>query len=513
MAQPIQTFSISAPGFFGLNTQDSSLNLAQGYALVANNAVIDKFGRIGARKGWTPQNAASEALSTAPIEAIKELVVDDGTEYVVCAGNNKLFLLVSGALTQLTYGGGGTAPTISDNNWQIVSLNQALYFFQEGYDPLVFDPLVSSSTYRRITEKTGYSGTVPLADIALSAYGRLWVASTTTNKTVVSFSDLLAGHKWTAGTSGTLDISTVWPAGADTITGLAAHNNFLFIFGRETILVYANASVPADIALSDTITGMGCIARDTIQNTGSDVIFLSATGVRSVLRTVQEKSAPLRDISKNVRDDLMSAVQGEVLKTIKSVYNPFESFYLITFPVLQQVYCFDTRASLEDGAARITTWDNIRPSSFCFLRNRTMLIGKEGFVGAYKDYSDNGESYRFQYFTNHADLGDPGVTSVLKRLQVVVIGGSFQYVTIKWGYDFSGNYLAQNVLIPSQGVDFYGEAEYNVAVYSPGTSLQTLTAYPTGSGKVVQTGYESEINGSPLSIQRIEIQAKNGKLV
>jgi hypothetical protein len=96
---------------------------------------------------------------------------------------------------------------------------------------------------------------------------------------------------------------------------------------------------------------------------------------------------------------------------------------------------------------------------------------------------------------------------------VVVIGGSAQYVTIKWGYDFSGNYLAQNVQIPAQGVDYYGIGEYNVAQYSPGTSLQTLVAYPTGYGVVVQTGYESEINGSALSIQKIEIQSKNGKLV
>jgi hypothetical protein len=34
----------------------------------------------------------------------------------------------------------------------------------------------------------------------------------------------------------------------------------------------------------------------------------------------------------------------------------------------------------------------------------------------------------------------------------------------------------------------------------------------TGSGKIVQTGYESNINGSPLSIQRIEIQSKDGKM-
>ena len=202
MAQQIQTFSISAPGFYGLNTQDSSLDLAQGYALVANNAVIDQYGRIGARKGWTKASAVSADLSTADVKAIGQLVTEDGSEWTVCAGNNKLFKLVSGVLTQLTYGGGGTAPTITDSNWQIVSLHNCIYFFQEGHTPLVFEPLVSTTTFRRITEMTGAVGTPPSADVAISAYGRLWAASSTTDKQIVYFSDIIAGQVWSTGTAG-----------------------------------------------------------------------------------------------------------------------------------------------------------------------------------------------------------------------------------------------------------------------------------------------------------------------
>ena len=143
-----------------------------------------------------------------------------------------------------------------------------------------------------------------------------------------------------------------------------------------------------------------------------------------------------------------------------------------------------------------------------------MLIGKTSYVGLYGGYLDNTSSYRLQYFTNHTDFGAPSVTSILKKLSVVVIGGTSQYVTIKWGYDFTGNYFAQNTLIPAQGVAYYGIAEYGgTAEYTDGTALLTLVAYPTGSGKVVQTGYESDIAGSALSIQKIEIQAKNGKIV
>jgi len=521
MPQQIQTYSISAPGFYGLNTQDSSLDLSQGFALVANNCVIDKFGRVGARKGWVPQHAYNAALDGAAVRTLGEHVGDDGTTYVMCAGNNKVFRLVDGTLTEITYGGGGTAPTITADNWSICHLGGAAFAFQIGHDPLVFDSSLSTTQYRRVSELPGYSGTVQIANFCMAAFGRVWNVDTATDKSIIQWSDLNAPNKWNSGSAGTLDTTSVWPNGNDTVVGMAAHNNYLFIFGRNNILVYNNANIlitgPAStlaaMSLADTITGIGCIARDSIQYTGSDVLFLSNTGLRSVMRTIQEKSAPFRDLSKNVRNDLMSAVAGENLTTIKSVYNPFEGFYLLTLPVLKTVYCFDIKNPLPDGASKVTMWDSMEPTSFCMLRDNSMLIGKAAYVGKYTGYLDNGASYRFQYFTNHTDFGAPSVTSILKKLGVVVVGGSAQYVTIKWAYDFSGNYAAQNVRIPSQGEAYYGTAEYGIASYSDGTALQTLIAYPTGSGKVVQTGYESDISGSALSIQKIEIQAKNGKIV
>jgi hypothetical protein len=209
----------------------------------------------------------------------------------------------------------------------------------------------------------------------------------------------------------------------------------------------------------------------------------------------------------------MAAVSSEVDANIKSAYSPFDSFYLLSLKTSNEVYCFDTKASLPDGSARVTTWDNIKPQSFCYTSDRTLLIGQLGYIGKYEGYQDNTAPYRMQYFTNHTDLGAPSVTSVLKKLSVVVIGGTNQSVIMKWGYDFLSNYLAQSAKIPAQGVDYYGIAEYGVAEYSNGVLQTTLVAYPTGSGKVVQTGYEADIKGSALSIQKIEIAAKNGKVV
>jgi hypothetical protein len=513
MSQALQIASISAPGFFGLNTQDSPLDLASGFALVATNCVIDQYGRIGARKGWARVNSSSGNLGANDVGVIHELVQIDGTLTVLFAGNNKLFKLgSSNTVVELTYGGGGTAPSITANNWSVTSLNGITYFFQTGHDPLIYDPTVSTTTYRRVSEKTGYTGTVPSANIALAAYGRLWVANTSADKVTVSFSDLIAGHVWSGGTTGTLDTTRVWPNGADEVQALAAHNGFLFIFGKRQILVYQGATTPSTMSLSDTVGGIGCLARDSVQTTSSDVIFLSNSGVRSLMRTIQEKSAPERDLSKNVRNDLMDDVALQTLPNIKSVYSEREGFYLLTMPSTQSVYCFDTKVTLQDGSSRVTTWNSITPTALYALRSGDVYIGKNGYIGVYSGYNDYTSAYRLQYYTNHADLGDVNRTSVLKKIVVVVIGGTNQPLIIKWGFDFKTNYLSAIAAIPTQGIDQYNIAEYGIAKYSDGIALNTLRVPASGAGKVIQTGYEADIDGVQLSIQKIEIQAKNGKL-
>jgi hypothetical protein len=517
MSQQLERFSISAPGFYGLNTQDSPLDLAAGFALVAQNCILDQYGRMGARKGWAKVNTSTGNLGANDVGVIHELVQTDGSVTVLCAGNNKLFKLSGTSLVELTYGGGATAPTITASNWQCASLNGITYFFQAGHDPLIYDPAVSTTTYRRVSEKTGYAGTVPSGNICISAYGRLWIAGSNADKTTLTFSDLLSGHIYTGGTAGTLNVNSVWPNGADEITGLAAHNGFLFIFGKRQILVYQGATAPSTMSLYDTVIGIGCQWRDSIQSTNTDVVFLSNSGIRSIMRTIQEKSAPFRDLSKNVRNDLMQLVAGEDPDNIKAVYSEVDAFYLLTLPTTGQVYVLDTRAAMQDGSSRATTWTHIEPTALCARRNGDLLIGKTGYIGKYSGYLDDTETYRMAYYTNHADLGDITVTSIVKRISIVVIGGSDQVVTIKWGYDFSENYLSENVAIPTQGISEYGIAEYGangvpVAQYAGGITIQTLTSQATGSGKVVQTGYEAEVNGFELSIQKIEILAKRGRI-
>jgi hypothetical protein len=514
MSQPVTTFSISAPGFSGLNLQDSPVDLPANWALEANNCIIDKSGRVAARKGWDKAHAANTQLSTSNVSCIGELVETAGTATTVAAGGAYLFKLASTTLTTLTYGGGGVAPTISASNWQFCFLNGVAMFWQEAYDPLIYDPAISATTFRRLNEKTGTAGTVPQCNTAIVAYGRVWAASTATDKCTVEWSDLLTPHIWTGGTSGTLDLRQIWPDGGDEIVALAAHNGYLFIFGRHQILIYEGADVPSTMTLKDSIVGIGCIARDSVQNIGEDVWFLSDTGVRSLLRTIQEKSAPIRQVSKNVHDDLMMYLNSETLANIKSGFSAVNSLYLLTMPAASITYCFDTRQPLQDGSARATKWVGAPSTAFYETKGRRFFMGKPGYIGEYAGYLDDTASYRVSYYTTWIDFGDPLRKSILKKVRLTVIGGNAQGISIKWAYDFTSTYFSENVTIPaSVFAAQYGVSQYNTtAQYAGNVDVNVVAANGLSQGQVLQFGFETQINDAAFSVQKIDLLTKNGRV-
>jgi hypothetical protein len=510
MAEKLLTTSIAAPGFNGLNTQDSSVSLDNGYATVANNCVIDKFGRIGARKGWTAAHTTNSDLGTAQVNAIGELITNAGTSYIIAAGNNFIFKLVGTTLTKLTYGGGGSAPTITASNWMMAPLNGKLYLYQSGHDPLVFDPAVSTTTYKRISEVSGYAGTVQNANIVISAYGRTWSANTATDKNTVQFSDLLAGHVLSTGTAGTLNVAQVWPNGSDEIMGMAIHNHYLYIFGRRQILVYSHADDTSNLALADTIVGVGCMARDSVVVTGSDILFLSDSGVRSMQRTVQEKSAPMRDISANVRDDLVAEIILETEDDISAVYSDKDAFYLLALPTRGLIYCFDMRGVLQNGAARVTTWDGVIPYAMKYTRAKSVLFGKAGYVGTYGGYQDNGSSYLLKYYTNYFDFGSPTTLKILKKVGVTVIGGGGYPVVMRFGFDFSDILNSRNFNLANASVAEYNIAEYNIGEYG-GSAFDNKIINVGGTGRTLQLGFETTVNNKSISIQKLDVYVKAGR--
>ena len=506
MAQQLQSITIAAPGFYGLNTQDSPVDQQPRFASVAQNCVIDQYGRIGARKGYAYVTSDASAMGSGDgIEALYQYTKSDGSIVTLSAGNNKIFT-GSTTLVDAT----PAAYSISANNWKLVELNEHVYFFQRGYEPLMYSE--HTGTVQKMSAHAHAAGTPPQANEALAAFGKVFVADFTADKHTVYWSDTLDGAVWSGGATGSIDLDTVWPDGHDEITALAQHNNFLVIFGRRAILLYQGADTPASMELYDAIEGIGCIARDSVQNTGSDVIFLSERGVLSLSRLIQEKSSPMRDISKNVRDALLLLLSYET-GDIRSAYSPEDAFYLLTFPTNNSLYCFDMRGMLEDGSARATIWDSINPLCFHTARDGTLLMGHAEGITQYAGYQDDGESYEFQYYTNPMSFGQAAMLKFLKKLAFTIIGGASSVLNLKWGYDYSQNFRTVQKTLSGAEVAEYGVAEYGVDEYSNGVITSRPNINAGGSGYVVTLGVTSTINGSALSIQQIDALALLGRLI
>ncbi len=507
MAQPLQNITISAPGFAGINTQDAPLQQDPSFAAIADNCIIDKDGRIAARKGYTMVSSNGPAVlgSSDGIESIGEFIQTNGTKVVFSCGNNKIF---SGTSTLSDITG---SLTISANNWSMSSLANKFYFFQRGHAPLVYDP--SGAALTTIAAHGSVAGTPQQAHISLAAFGRLWVADITGNKQTLYWTDSLNGLAWTGGSSGSLDLTTVWPNGFDEITAIAAHNAFLIIFGKRSILVYSGASDPSNMSLSDTILNIGCVGRDALQSTGKDVLFLDFSGVRSLSRTVQEKSAPIGDISRNVNSEIKTRVKAET-GNIKSIYDPNNAFFLVNFPEVGVVYCFDTRYPLDNGSYRTTTWTQMKPLSFAITDNDELYIGVATGIAEYTSYTDNTGSFALQYFSHPLSFGDSSRLKFLKKVNVTTFYGADANVTLNWAYDYKGDYKAQVYTLPSFNGALYNISEFNTtAEYSSSAQLiNTQKINAGGSGSVVTIGISTNVNGNEIAFQEFNIHSLIGRI-
>jgi hypothetical protein len=610
--KPLQPVSITSPGFFGLNSQEAGVGMNPSFALLTSNSIVDKSGRIAARKGWA-YTTTSGGTSSSP-KMMFEFDNFDGTNTIISAGNNKIFTgetTMTQANVRNTTNTANETVTITADNWQFLQaqyqsgLNRSPhgYMVQKSHPVLVYHklPLTGTGAEVTVTAASGGSGHIQsvsitaagsgyavnddctvtggtgtnatfrvltvngtggvtsvsitedgddytasdvltlvdtdfhshegslgfqrLADVGnvptgysvstfqpncgLAAFGRLWLANIGENKLTVYYSVLLDSSDFTGAGSGAINLEQVIP-GNDEIVSLTEHNNSLIIFCKNNIVVYNNADDIGNIALGDTVIGIGCIARDSVQNIGTDLIFLSFSGLRTLGRTIQEKSAPLRDLSKNIRDNFLAVINGENLDNVKSVYYEPDAFYLLRTSAF--VYCFDVRAFLEDGASRVTTWDTINPLSMLATKNRRLLLGKPDGIANYTNYTDNSSSYTFTYYTPYLDFGDPSLTKFPKKMIVTVLGSNVTF-DVKWAFDYTSDFSVLQDTSSSANVAEYGVGEYNIAEYSSSIAIEQLQQQLNGNGNIIQIGIEALINGNAFSVQKIDIYSVIGRII
>lgn len=140
------------------------------------------------------------------------------------------------------------------------------------------------------------------------------------------FSAVLDATDWTAGTgAGLIDVTTE-DAASDDLVGLERYYNYLALFARNVVQIWATDPDPANNALIQTLGNIGLVAPQAVARYGNgDVLFLSNTGIRSLRARDASNAASLNDVGAPV-DALIaewrSVLTPDVAEKIKALIDP-----------------------------------------------------------------------------------------------------------------------------------------------------------------------------------------------
>jgi len=377
-------------------------------------------------------------------------------------------------------------------------------------------------------------------------HGRLWCGGVAESKDVVYYSNLLDGDDWAGGDSGLIDLSKVWST--DEVVAIAPYFGKLIIFGKENIVIYDSPQTVGSLAVNEVIRGIGCVSRDSVQAIGDDLVFLSATGLRSLARTSEKDKLPLQDLSVNIKDTLIRNIG--VSTNVKSVYIENEGIYIMSFVDENINYVFDFKHITPNDVPRVTTWSfdlDREPASLIYTELYSgLLVGqKDGSIAGYEGYFDtdlawvsSAVSYTNAPFTSDITstwipLGQTMSASLLKRMILVLEGGSGAILYLKWYKDFgmTPSDITSIELRPATtgSTSLWGAttSRYGTttvshthnatlhpsnSLYSPIYGLQEYRTPLTGSAKHLKISLAIESNGYDASIQDLSLLTKEGKI-
>ena len=540
MAKQITYQPLSDLGLNGLNTQHNPATLDHSWLTKAENVVLRESGRITFRKGLKQKVAPNG--SDAAIGSMTEHN-DQGTNKIFASYGTSIYTVdFTSPATAFPSSGDDVKHTVADTtgDWQFVNFNDRLHCFHTGVIPQRYDGSLGAGS-KWTAHATDPASIATLFDpsCGMGYYGRIWAGGVAEAKDVVYYSNLLDGDDWTGGDTGLLDLAKVW--GTDEVVALAPFYGKLVIFGKNNIVIYDSPDVVGSLALNEVIRGIGLVSRDTVQAIGDDLVFLSNTGLRSLGRTTEKDKLPLTDLSVNIKDRLIRNIGQST--DVKSVYVENEGIYIMSFVDKNINYVFDFKHITPNEAPRVTTWtfDNDRePASMIYTDLYSgLLVGqKDGSIAGYEQWYDTDLagastytdfSYTWSLETVWVDLGETVAASLLKRLFMVLEGGSGATMGLKWYGDFSptSSTTTSIVLNPvttgstslwGASSSLYGATDAGgshaggghvaathpaASLYKPVFGLKEYRTPLTGSAKNIKIAMDIESNGFDASLQTL----------
>lgn len=303
------------------------------------------------------------------------------------------------------------------------------------------------------------------------------------------------------------------------ITGIIVFREILIIFTERTISQLTGNTL-ADFTLLPITRNVGCIASDTIQEIGGDVMFLGPEGLRLLSATDKIGDLNIGVVSKQIQDEMTSLIQAS------------SSFASVVIKQKSQYRLLGYNATVTNNSAKgilgtQMTGDNTSAIAWGELigikayvadsnyKNQTETIvfaNADGYV--YRMESGNsfdGSNIVASFATPYVPINDPRVRKTFYKMFLYTDpqGSVTTSVNLKYDFDDYGSIQPSTITLSNSAgsVGFYGSsgATYGTTVY--GTKLKKLfQTQVIGSGFTVSLQFVSDSQDPPFSLDAATLE-------
>jgi len=521
MPSPLRPLRLRSPGVRGLVTDQESETQNHQWATTLRNAVINSSNRIAARNGWTMITTSGNHADDT--EALYEFVEDEDTVYIVSAADDAIY---SGTITLVDRSNLGTAvfttPTAAD--WQFVTLNGMCFGFQLNHEPIIWEPsstnlAAQSDDFEDLHEATGYVGTAPNGNAAISTHGRIFGFAD--GHQVIKWCALLNPVDWSGAGSGSIDLRNIWPGGGDVGVTLAEWNDYLVVFGERSVLVFSGLDDPNEqFALAggtsdtadgqtDTLTGDGLVARDAVVSVGTQLIYLSRSGLRSLSRALVGENLPLTTIAPQIQLKLTVDIEAALNASLSIKMTYHRPLSAIIAKIGANYWYFDVR---DTDLVRASQWDSIGWKSAASVGG-TLYLGQNDGVASYSGFSDGGVSYLWEFRSPWVPMtGELSRTFIAKSAQGFYESDLAQTITLDWAFDYTSERFTENAALDVGQASEWAEAEFGIGEWGTSGTLIRQDYEASGDGSIIQFGIRTTINGGNFAVQEVDFFGKLGRV-
>jgi hypothetical protein len=303
------------------------------------------------------------------------------------------------------------------------------------------------------------------------------------------------------------------------ITGIIVFREALIIFTERTINQLVGNTI-ADFVLQPITRNVGCVASDTIQEIGGDVIFLGPDGLRLFTLTDRVGDFNLGLVSKPIQTQLTDLIAtcssfSSILIRQKSQYRLLGFSDTVTAASAKGILGTQT-ASNDTSSISWAELSGIRAyvadSNYVNAAEIVVFSNTDGFVYQMESgNSFNGENITATFSTPFVFMDDPRIRKTMYKLFLYTDprGSVDVNVSMKFDFDTLGSIQPNAISLTNTttAVGFYGSAIAKYGTTTYGSKLKKLfETQLIGSGFAVSLQFVSEGIDPPFSLDAATLE-------